>query len=312
MRVVFMGTPIFSVPALVALKQAGHDIVGVFCQPPRPANRGHKLQPSPVEEAARALGIPVYSPKTLRTPEAEETLRALSPDVAVVVAYGLILPQAILDIPVHGCLNIHGSLLPRWRGAAPIHRAILAGDACTGITTMRMDAGLDTGPMLLMEEVPILPTSTTPHLHDILSDLGARLIVETLVRLQAGTLKDVVQPEEGVTYASKVTREEGLLDWRRSAQELERRVRALTPWPGTFFAHGGEMIKVLEAKALPLEGEATPGLVLTSDLVIACGEGAFVPLKLQRPGRAPMALKDFLNGLTIAPGTQLELPHAAL
>lgn len=309
MRLVFMGTPTFSVPALHALVAAGHEIVGVYCQPARPANRGHKLQASPVEEAANALGLPVFSPKTLRTQEAQDALRALAPEAIVVVAYGLILPQAVLDIPAHGCFNIHGSLLPRWRGAAPIHRAILAGDLVTGITTMRMDAGLDTGPMLLKAEIPILPTTTTPMLHDVLSDLGSHLIVDTLAALMAGTLEEHVQSEENVTYAHKVTREEGLLDWRKSASALEAQVRALTPWPGTFFSYNGEMIKVLEAKAVSLDAPAAPGLVLTRDLLIACGQGAFMPLKLQRPGRAPVSLKDFLNGLTIPQGARLEIPH---
>lgn len=308
LRLIFMGTPDFAVPALAALRDAGHAIAAVYSQPPRPAGRGHAERPSPVQTFAEAHGLPVRTPRTLRDPDAQAEFAAFGADAAVVAAYGLILPQPVLDAPRLGCINIHGSLLPRWRGAAPIQRAILAGDAETGITIMQMDAGLDTGPMLLRESVPIGPRTTAGDLHDALAEIGARLIVEAMEGLAAGRLKAEPQPAEGATYAAKLGRDEGRLDWRRPALELERRVRALNPWPGTGFAHGGANIKVLDAVVDPgVRGE--PGTVLpsgvTGGLTVACGEGGLRLLRLQRAGRAPIEAEAFLRGYALAPGTRL-------
>ncbi|MBF0307854.1 MAG: methionyl-tRNA formyltransferase, partial [Alphaproteobacteria bacterium] len=272
MNLIFMGTPDFAVPSLAALADAGHTILRVYTQPPRPAGRGQRERLSPVHAWAESRGIPVSTPRSLRDPAEQERFAALGADLAVVAAYGLILPQAILDAPRRGCLNVHGSLLPRWRGAAPIHRAILAGDAWTGITIMRMEAGLDTGPMLLDARVAIGPTTTTESLHDELAALGARLIVEAVARLDEITARP--QPEDGVTYAAKLTKDEGRLDWTRPAAELERRVRALPCW----FEHGGERIRVLAAELA--EAGGPPGTVLDDRPTIACGEGALRPLRL--------------------------------
>lgn len=308
MRLVFMGTPAFSVPALEALIHAGHEIVAVYCQPPRPANRGHKLQACAVEKAARARGLPVYNPKTLRQEDAQDVFRSHGADLGVVVAYGLILPKAILDAPTHGCINIHASLLPRWRGAAPLQRAVQAGDARAGITTMQMDEGLDTGDMLLWDSIPLTCETTTPLLHDALSDMGARLIVETLSRLQAGTLTRHPQPEEGVTYAHKISKEEAELDWRAPAEILARQIRAFTPWPGTFFHWNGEAIKVLDAVPISLlSNSALPGTLLDLDFTISCGQGALAVKRLQRPGKAPLSARDFLNGVDLPVGTVFEM-----
>ena len=295
LRLAFMGTPDFAVPALTALLAAGHEVVCVYSQPPRPAGRGHKLQPSPVQALAESRGIPVRTPKSLRTPEAQAEFAALGLDVAVVAAYGLILPVPVLTAPRLGCVNIHGSLLPRWRGAAPIHRALLAGDSETGITIMEMEAGLDTGPMLLKGAVPITSSSTAAELHDALAALGARLIVEALEGLAAGRLKPEPQPAEGVTYAAKLEREEGRLDWSRPAAELERRVRALNPWPGVWFESAGERIKVLAAEIAA--GSGAPGTLLGDDFTVACGTGALRLTKVQRQGRAVVDGAAFLRGL---------------
>jgi methionyl-tRNA formyltransferase len=246
----------------------------------------------------------VRTPRTLRDPAAQADFAAFGADAAVVAAYGLILPQAVLDAPRLGCINIHGSLLPRWRGAAPIQRAILAGDDETGITIMQMDAGLDTGPMLLRESVPIGPRTTAGDLHDTLAEIGARLIVEAMQGVAAGSLKAEPQPAEGATYAAKLGRDEGRLDWTRPALELDRRVRALNPWPGTWFVHDGAKIKVLDAVADPAAG-GDPGTVLPGGLTIACGEGGLRLLRLQRAGRAPVDAEAFLRGYALAPGTRL-------
>lgn len=304
LRLIFMGTPDFAVPALAALRDAGHEIVAVYSQPPRPAGRGHAERPSPVQTFAEAHGLPVRTPRTLRDPAAQADFAAFGADAAVVAAYGLILPQAVLDAPRLGCINIHGSLLPRWRGAAPIQRAILAGDDETGITIMQMDAGLDTGPMLLRESVPIGPRTTAGDLHDTLAEIGARLIVEAMKGVAAGSLKAEPQPAEGATYAAKLGRDEGRLDWTRPALELDRRVRALNPWPGTWFVHDGAKIKVLDAVADPAAG-GDPGTVLPGGLTIACGEGGLRLLRLQRSGRAPVDAEAFLRGYALAPGTRL-------
>lgn len=301
LRLAFMGSPDFSVPALRALHAAGHEIAAVYCQPPKPAGRGQKETPCPVHRAALELGLPVRHPARLKRDEAEHAaFAALDLDVAVVAAYGLILPKAMLEAPRRGCLNIHASLLPRWRGAGPIQAAILAGDAATGITIMRMEEGLDTGPMLLMEAVPISPTTTTPDLHDALAAMGARLILRALDENPPAT----PQPEAGVTYAPKLNKEDGRLHWAEPAEALERRIRALNPWPGIFFMLKGEAIRISAASVEA--GQGTPGEALDDAGLIACGAGAIRLARLQRPGRAAMAAEAFLRGLPIPAGTRLE------
>jgi len=308
LRLAFMGTPDFAVPALAALLAAGHDIAAVYCQPPRPSGRGHRTQPSPVHDFALAHGLAVRHPVSLRDAAVQEDFAALGLDAAVVAAYGLLLPDAILAAPRLGCINIHASLLPRWRGAAPIQRAILAGDAATGVTIMQMDAGLDTGAILLAESVAIGPATTATTLHDDLAGLGGKLIVAALAGLAAGALAARPQPAEGVTYAAKLRRDEGRLDWRKPAVELERAVRALNPWPGTWLEIAGERIKVLAAEIVPGVPGRAPGTVLDAALTIACGAGALRPLALQRAGRAAADTASFLRGFPIAPGQILPCP----
>jgi methionyl-tRNA formyltransferase len=300
MRLAFLGSPDFAVPALRALAAAGHEIAAVYCQPPRPVGRGRRETPCPVHRAALALGLPVRTPARLRHEAAEHAaFAALDLDAAVVAAYGLILPRPMLEAPRRGCLNIHASLLPRWRGAAPIQAAILAGDAKTGITIMRMEEGLDTGPILLQEAVPIGPETTFLALQDTLAGIGARLILRAL----AENPEPVPQPEAGVTYAPKLGKQDGRLDWSRDAALLERQVRALNPWPGTFFLHGGEQIRVLAARVEAAAG--APGEVLDDAACIACGSGALRLLRLQRPGRAPLPADAFLRGYPLPRGTVL-------
>lgn len=298
MRLVFAGTPEFSVAALDALVAAGHEIVGVYTQPDRPFGRGQKLTPSPVAQRAGALGLPVHKPASLRKePEALATLRDLAPDAMVVVAYGQILPQSVLDIPRLGCLNIHASLLPRWRGAAPIQRAILAGDRETGVTIMRMDAGLDTGPMLLWESLPV-GEMTAGELHDALMPLGARLIVEALRRLEAGTLPDIPQPAEGITYAAKLSKDEARIDWSLPAEEIARRIRGYNPVPVAWSELVGERIKFYRAEPVAETSTATPGTVLSADrdsLVVATGRGRLRVQELQRPGGKPQSAAALLR-----------------
>ncbi|HEX9326378.1 MAG TPA: methionyl-tRNA formyltransferase [Reyranella sp.] len=309
MKLAFLGTSEFAVPALTALVEAGHDVVAVYTRAPRPAGRGQQERRTPVHELALSLGLAVRTPKGLRSEEEVAAFKALDLDAAVVVSYGHILPKAFLDAPVLGCINIHGSLLPRWRGAAPIHRAILAGDAETGVTIMRMDEGLDTGPMLLAERTPISAADTAETVHDRLAELGGRLIVSTLDALVGKTIEPVPQPDDGVTYAHKLGKEEGALDWRRPAAELERKVRAFHPWPGTWFDVAGERIKVLEA-ALALAG-GTPGtvsIVRDGFPVVACGVGGLKLLKLQRAGKSAQAADAFLRGFALASGTVLAPP----
>lgn len=314
MRLVFMGTPPFAARALQALIDAGHEIACVYTQPPRPAGRGRKLVPSAVQTLAESRVIPVRSPKSLKPPAEHEAFAALNVDVAVVAAYGLILPQAILDAPKYGCVNIHASLLPRWRGAAPIQRAILAGDSETGVTIMRMDAGLDTGPILLKRAISIGRWTTATVLTDDLAALGAAMIVEALDALGKGQLAETPQPAEGVTYASKLDRSEGAIDWRLPALDLDRRVRALNPWPATVFAARGERIKLLEASVRL--GHSAPGTVLqlANDgcPVVACGEGALKLASLQRPGRTAQDGAAFLRGFPLPPGTLLSSDGDAL
>jgi len=309
MKLAFLGTSEFAVPALRALVDAGHDVIAVYTRAPKPAGRGQQERRTPVHDLALALGLPVRTPKNLRSEEEAQAFRALDLDAAVVVAYGHILPKSFLDAPVLGCINIHGSLLPRWRGAAPIHRAILAGDAETGVTTMRMDEGLDTGPMLLAERTPISAADTAESVHDRLAELGARLIVSTLDGLLARTLEPVPQSAEGVTYAHKLGKEEGALDWRRPAAELERKVRAFHPWPGTWFEVQAERIKVLAA-GLALAGGA-PGTVSVGRdgfPVVACGIGGLRLLKLQRAGKSAQSADAFLRGFALPAGTVLAPP----
>ena len=301
MRVIFMGTPDFSVPVLDALVLAGHEISAVYCQPPRPAGRGKKDRPSPVQQRAEALGLLVCHPVSLKTAEAQAEFAALDADVAVVVAYGLILPQAVLDAPKSGCLNIHASLLPRWRGAAPIHRAIMAGDVETGVCIMQMEAGLDTGPVLLRAATPIRTTETTIELHDRLSAMGAELIVEALRHLP--DLQPEPQPEEGVTYASKIDKTEARIDWSRPATEVDRQIRGLSPFPGAWFDLGGTRVKVLASKLA--EGEGAAGEVLDEALRVGCGEGAVQLIRLQRAGKAAQDAQTFQRGAQIAAGTVL-------
>ncbi len=300
-----MGTPGFAVPVLQALLDAGHEVAAVYTQPPRPAGRGHRIQKSAVHELAEARGLPVRTPHTLKDPGEQEFFRTLNLDAAVVVAYGLILPRAILDTPRLGCINIHASLLPRWRGAAPIQRATMAGDTETGITVMQMDPGLDTGPMLMARSIPITDKTTAPALHDALSSLGAQMIVPALEGLAAGTLKAVPQPAEGVTHAAKLEKEEGRLDWTKDALVLGRQVRALNPWPSTWFMMGDEPVRVLEAEPVSGPPPAPPGTLVGPDLTIACSTGALRLLKVQRPGRKPVDGPAFLNGCHLKTGDRI-------
>ena len=300
MRIVFMGSPDFAVPSLDALVEAGHELVAAYCQPPRPAGRGKSERKTAVHQRAEALGIPVHTPRTLRDPDEQARFRALEADLAVVAAYGLILPRPILEATGQGCVNVHASLLPRWRGAAPIQRAILAGDAVSGVTIMRMDEGLDTGPMLLKRQLDI-------------SGKNAGQVTEELARLGASALLEWLgnptppepQPDEGVTYASKIDKAEARIDWSRSADEVERQVRAFAPAPGAWFEANGERVKLLEAE---VAGTATggPGTVIDYRLTIACGSGTIRPLLVQRAGRSPMATDELLRGFAIARGTTLQ------
>ncbi|TAJ82973.1 methionyl-tRNA formyltransferase [Reyranella sp.] len=313
MKIAFLGTSAFAVPALRALVEAGHDVAAVYTRAPKPAGRGQQERKTPVHELADQLGLSVHTPRSLKSDEEAASFKALDLDAAVVVSYGHILPKSFLDAPVLGCINIHGSLLPRWRGAAPIHRAILAGDAETGVTTMRMDEGLDTGPMLLAESTPISAADTAESVHDRLAELGARLIVSTLDGLMRKSIDAVVQPEQGVTYAHKLGKEEGVLDWRRPAAELERKVRAFHPWPGTSFEaprdNGVERIKVLAA-TLTLAGGAPGTISIARDgfPVVTCGVGGLKLLKLQRPGKSAQAADSFLRGFALDAGTVLASP----
>jgi len=302
MRIVFMGTPDFAVPVLDALIDTGHDVVAAYSQPPRAGGRrGKALTPSPVQARAETLGIGVRTPLSFRKePGAIDAFAALEADVAVVAAYGLILPQALLDAPRLGCLNVHGSLLPRWRGAAPIQRAILAGDTETGVGIMQMEAGLDTGPVLLEERTPI-DAKTSGILSAELAAMGARLMVRVLDDISAFPPRP--QPEDGVTYASKIDKAEARIDFTRSAVEVERQVRAFNPAPGAYFEYAGERIKVLSAAVMELSG--APGAVLDGQLTIACGEGAIRPLAVQRAGRGVMTSNELLRGFSIDIGTRL-------
>ncbi|EET48295.1 methionyl-tRNA formyltransferase [Thalassobium sp. R2A62] len=293
MRVIFMGTPDFSVPVLDALVEAGHDVVAAYCQPPRPAGRGKKDRPSPVQARAEALGIELRHPVSIKGPQELADFAALEADIAVVVAYGLILPQAVLDAPKWGCLNIHASLLPRWRGAAPIHRAILAGDAETGVCIMQMEAGLDTGPVLSRESFAIGDEETTGELHDRLSALGARMIVDALAR---DDVMAVSQDAEGVTYAAKIDKAEARVDWNLSAAQVSAHIRGLSPFPGAWIEVAGERVKLLGARVV--DGSGAAGAVLDG-FTVACGEGAVEITRAQRAGKKPMDAAEVLKGLTL-------------
>ena len=301
MRIIFMGTPDFSVPVLEVLVDAGHDVVAVYSQPPRPAGRGKKDRPSPVQSKAEALGLTVRYPVSVRTDEALAEFQALNADIAVVVAYGLILPQSILDAPVKGCLNIHASLLPLWRGAAPIHRAIMAGDEETGVCIMQMEAGLDTGPVLSRHTVSIGESETTQQLHDRLSDIGATAIVDALAQLDQ--LDAQPQPDDGVTYAAKIEKSEAVIDWSKPAIEVDRLVRGLSPFPGAWFEMNGTRVKVLGSTLVEQSG--TAGCVLDDELTVACGEGAIRLTKLQPAGKSAQDAEQFLNGWPLPAETQL-------
>jgi len=303
LKLIFMGTPEFSVPVLAALIAAGHELLCVYSQPPRPAGRGHRETRSPVHEFAAARGIPVRTPVRLKDPAEQQAFAALKPDAAVVVAYGLILPPPVLAAPRLGCVNLHASLLPRWRGAAPIQRAIIAGDQETGVAAMLMEAGLDTGPILLEARAAITPTTTAGALHDQLAALGAPLMLRALEGLATGTLTPRPQAAGGVTYAAKLDKDEGRLDWTRPAVELERLVRGLNPWPFAWFAHAGQRLKVHAAEVVERSG--APGTVLDDALTVACGTLALRIKELQRPGRASLPAAELLRGFAISAGTRL-------
>lgn len=300
-----MGTPDFSVPVLQGLiDHPDYHVSCVYTQPPRPAGRGHKITPSPVHHCANTHGIEVRHPLSLKEESEQHAFHDLQADIAIVVAYGLLLPKPILDAPDHGCVNIHASLLPRWRGAAPIQRAIEAGDTTTGITLMRMDEGLDTGPMFIKETTPIRPETTAQSLHDTLSKQGADLLMGNLKTYLEGNLKPTAQPETGISYAQKITKEEGCLDWKQSAQTLFHKMRALSPWPGVWFEYRGERLKVHDAEIQEGRDHAL-GQTVNSNLHIACKEGIFCPTVVQKQGGKPMPVEDFLRGYPIPEGTLL-------
>jgi methionyl-tRNA formyltransferase len=302
-----MGTPDFAATALLALAEAGHDIACVYTQPPRPAGRGKALRQSAVHDLALSLGLPVRTPKTLRDVDEQAAFAALDLDVAIIVAYGLILPLEVLKAPRFGCLNLHGSLLPRWRGAAPIQRAIMAGDDVTGAQVMQMEEGLDTGPVLMSQSVEITKNDTAGSLHDKLAAAGAALLPKALNALEAGALQGTAQSEDGVTYAKKIDKQEARLDWSRSAEELDRLIRGLSPFPGAWFElptpKGQVRVKVL--MAVPEAGKGVPGAALDDHLLIACGEGAVRLTRLQRAGKGVQEAEEFLRGQAVPKGTKL-------
>ena len=307
LRLIFMGTPDLAVPTLLALVAHGHEIAAVYTRAAKPAGRGMKLQPTPVEQEARRLGIPVLTPSTLRTPEALDEFRAHDADAAVVVAYGMILPQAILDAPRLGCFNLHASLLPRWRGAAPINRAIMAGDAETGVMVMKMDVGLDTGDVAMAERLTIADAMTAADLHDALAPLGADLMVRAMGGLERGGLQLIKQSEAGVTYAAKIEKAEARIDWSKPAREVLRHIHGLSPFPGAWCeaALDGETARIKILRCEPAKGAGSPGDVLDDRLSVACGDGAIRILELQRAGKAPMKSTDFLRGTPLKPPARL-------
>jgi methionyl-tRNA formyltransferase len=303
LRLVVMGTTGFVVPSLERLHALGYPILAVYTQPPRPAGRGQRSRPTPVHEAAERLGLEVRTPRTLKDPEAQAELAALGADLAVVGAYGLLLPAAVLAAPRLGCINLHASLLPRWRGAAPIERAILAGDRETGLAIFRMEEGLDTGPVLAQRAVPIGPSTTAPELHERLARLAAEMLPEVIEGMAAGTVAATPQPAEGVTYAPKLARDEGRLDFTEPAELIERRLRALNPSPGCWCEVRGERLLLLAGEVVERQGE--PGTVLEPPLVVACGRGAIAVRRVQRAGRKPMSAEELQRGFPLPPGTRL-------
>jgi len=303
MRLIFMGTPDFAAPTLVQLAAAGHEIVAVYTRAPKPAGRGMDVQPSPVAREARKLDIPVLTPTTLRDAAAQAEFRAYEADAAVVVAYGLILPKPILDAPRLGCFNVHASLLPRWRGAAPINRAIMAGDAESGVTIMQMDEGLDTGAIAMAERAPIAPDMTAGDLHDALARLGADLMLRALAALERGTLTRTPQPAQGVTYATKIGKDEARIDWAKPWNDVHNHIRGLSPFPGAWFDIGGVRVKAL--RSTQGEGKGPPGTVLDDKLTIACGTGAVRLVQVQREGKRPMSAQEFLRGTPVKRGVRL-------
>ena len=307
LRLIFMGTPDFAVPTLLELVSHGHEIAAVYTRVAKPGGRGMKLQPTPVEVEARRLGIAVVTPKTLKTAEALAEFAAHQADAAVVVAYGMILPQAVLDAPKLGCFNLHASLLPRWRGAAPINRAIMAGDAETGVMVMKMDAGLDTGDVAMEERIAISETMTAADLHDALARLGADLMVRAMAALERGALRLTKQSDEGVTYAAKIDKAEARIDWTRPAHQVLRHIHGLSPFPGAWceMSLEGQPGRVKILRCAPADGAGAPGAVLDDRLTIACGEGAIRILDLQRAGKAPMKSAEFLRGTALKPPMRL-------
>jgi methionyl-tRNA formyltransferase len=307
LRLVFMGTPDFAVPTLIELVGRGYGVAAVYTRAPKPAGRGMELQPSPVEREARRFALPVFTPQTLRNRDAEAELRMHEADAAVVVAYGLILPRPILDAPALGCFNLHASLLPRWRGAAPINRAVMAGDGETGVTIMKMDEGLDTGPMAMAERMPIGPDMTAGELHDRLARLGADLMVRALGALERGTLKLTPQPDSGVTYAAKIDKAETRIDWARPSHEVHNHCRGLSPFPGAWFEYRGESgpVRVKVLRTTRSEGSGVPGILLDDRLAVACGDGAVRLLEVQRAGRQAMTGEEFLRGAGLRQGMRL-------
>ena len=303
LRLIFMGTPDFAVPTLIELASRGHEIAGVYTRAAKPAGRGMELQPTPVEREARRLGLPVLTPPTLKTAEAQAAFRAHNADAAVVVAYGLILPKPILEAPRLGCFNVHASLLPRWRGAAPINRAIMAGDKQSGVTIMQMDEGLDTGAMAMAEPMAIGADMTAGELHDALARLGSDLMPRALAAVERGTLKLTPQPDTGATYAAKINKAETRIDWTRPAAQVHDHIRGLSPFPGAWFELDGVRIKVL--RSTKGEGTGAPGTVLDGNLTIACGGGAIRLVQIQRAGKQPMSADEFLRGTPVKAGARL-------
>ena len=303
LRLIFMGTPDFAVPTLIELAAAGHDIAAVYTRAAKPAGRGMGLQITPIEREARRLAIPVFTPRTLKNEPEQAQFRGHEADAAVVIAYGLILPKPILEAPRLGCFNVHASLLPRWRGAAPINRAVMAGDKQTGITIMQMDEGLDTGAMALAERTPIEADDTAGDLHYVLARIGAGLMTRALVAAERGSLQLTPQPEQGVTYAEKILKSETRIDWSRPAAAVHDHIRGLSPWPGAWFEHDGVRVKVLRSTLA--QGGSEPGTVLDDRLTIACGDGTVRLVLVQRAGKQPMSADEFLRGARMGRGTRL-------
>lgn len=304
LRLIFMGTPDFAVPTLTALAARGHEIVAVYTRAAKPAGRGMGVQATPVEREARRLGLPVLTPASLKSDEAQAAFRAHKADAAVVVAYGLILPKAVLDAPRLGCFNVHASLLPRWRGAAPINRAVMAGDAESGISIMKMDEGLDTGAVAITGRLPIGADMTAGELHDALSPLGAALMADVLPKIESGTLALTPQPDAGVTYAQKIAKSETRIDWTKPWQQVHDHIRGLSPFPGAWFELGGVRVKAL--RSTKGEGSGAPGAALDDRLTIACGDGAVRLVELQRAGKQPMTADEFLRGTPVEAGTKVD------